>query len=80
MVASRGWGINSEPMKAYHLPSERVLARRPAPVTGRLGRPLFVTLEAARVDADLPVLEALRSWLNSWRGSPQPKRCGASVS
>jgi len=21
VVASRGWGINSEPMKAYHLPS-----------------------------------------------------------
>jgi len=37
-------------------------------VTDRLGRLLLVTLEAARVDADLPVLGALRSWLNSWRG------------
>jgi len=37
-------------------------------VTDRLGRLLLVTLEAARVDADLPVLAALRSWLNSWRG------------
>jgi hypothetical protein len=37
-------------------------------VTDRLGRVLLVTLEAARVDADLPVLGALRSWLNSWRG------------
>ena len=37
-------------------------------MTDRLGRLLLVTLEAARVDADLPVLEALRSWLNSWRG------------
>jgi len=36
-------------------------------VTDRLGRLLLVTLEAARV-ADLPVLGALRSWLNSWRG------------
>ena len=34
----------------------------------RLGRLLLVTLEAARVDADLPALDALRSWLNSWRG------------
>jgi hypothetical protein len=38
------------------------------PVTDRRGRLLLVTLEAARVDADLPVLGALRSWLNSWRG------------
>ncbi len=38
------------------------------PVTDRLGRLLLVTLEAARVQADLPVLGALRSWLNSWRG------------
>ena len=37
-------------------------------MTDRLGRLLLVTLEAARVDADLPVLAALRSWLNSWRG------------
>jgi len=37
-------------------------------VTDRLGRLLLVTLEAARVDADLAVLGALRSWLNSWRG------------
>jgi hypothetical protein len=36
-------------------------------VTDRLGPLLLVTLEAARVDADLPVLGALRSWLNSWR-------------
>ena len=37
-------------------------------MTDRLGRLLLVTLEVARVDADLPVLWALRSWLNSWRG------------
>jgi len=37
-------------------------------VADRLGRLLLVTPEAARVDADLPVLGALRSWLNSWRG------------
>jgi len=37
-------------------------------VTDRLGRLLLITLEAARVDADRPVLGALRSWLNSWRG------------
>jgi hypothetical protein len=42
-----------------------VLAR---PLTDRLGRLLLVTLDAARVDADMPVLGALRSWLNSWRG------------
>jgi hypothetical protein len=34
----------------------------------RLGRLLLVTLEAARVNAELPVLVALRSWLDSWRG------------
>ncbi len=38
-------------------------------MTDRLGRLLFVTLEAARVDADAPVPGALRSWLNSWRGT-----------
>ncbi len=37
-------------------------------MTDRLGRLLLVTLEAARVNADLPVLHDLRSWLNSWRG------------
>ena len=37
-------------------------------MTDRLGRLLLVTLEAARADADLPGLGALRSWLNSWRG------------
>ena len=37
-------------------------------MTDRLGRLLLVTLEAARVNADLPVLGALRSWLDSWRG------------
>ena len=37
-------------------------------MTDRLGRLLLVTLEVARVEADLPVLGALRSWLNSWRG------------
>ena len=37
-------------------------------MTDRLARLLLVTLEAARLDADLPVLGALRSWLNSWRG------------
>ena len=37
-------------------------------MTDRLGRLLLVTLEATRVNADLPVLGALRSWLNSWRG------------
>ena len=34
----------------------------------RRGRLLLVTLEAARVNADLPVLAALHSWLDSWRG------------
>ena len=37
-------------------------------MTDRLGRLLLVTLEASRVNADLPVLGALLSWLNSWRG------------
>ena len=37
-------------------------------MTDRLGRLLLVTLEAARVGSDAPVLGALRSWLNSWRG------------
>jgi len=37
-------------------------------MTDRLGRLLLVTLEAARVNADLPVLGALRSWLDSWHG------------
>jgi len=37
-------------------------------VTDRLGRLLLVTLEAVRINADLPVLGALRSWLDSWRG------------
>ena len=37
-------------------------------MTDRLGRLLLVTLEVARLDADLPVLDALRSWLDSWRG------------
>jgi hypothetical protein len=37
-------------------------------MSDRLGRLLLVTLEAARVNADLPVLAALHSWLDSWRG------------
>jgi hypothetical protein len=37
-------------------------------VTDRLGRLLLITLEAARVNADLPMLGALRIWLDSWRG------------
>ena len=37
-------------------------------MTDCLGRLLLVTREAARVNADLPVLGALRSWLNSCRG------------
>jgi hypothetical protein len=37
-------------------------------MTDRLGRLLLVTLEAARVNEDLPALTALRSWLDSWRG------------
>ena len=43
-------------------------AHRPHAIPDRLGRLLFVALEAARVNADVPVLGALRSWLNSWRG------------
>ena len=40
-----------------------------SPLTDRLGRLLLVTLEAARVNAELPVLAALSaSWLDSWRG------------
>jgi hypothetical protein len=46
----------------------------PPTVTDRLGRLLLVTLEAARVDADLPVVGALRSWLNSWRGIGEVER------
>src|SRR5437660_9705584 len=37
-------------------------------MTDRLGRLLLVTLEAARLDAELPVLAALHAWLDSWRG------------
>ena len=37
-------------------------------MTDHLGRLLLVTLEAARVDAEVPVLGALHSWLDSWRG------------
>ncbi len=37
-------------------------------MTDRLGRRLLVTLEAAHVNAELPVLAVLRSWLDSWRG------------
>ena len=37
-------------------------------MTDRLGRLLLVTLEAGHVNAQLPVLEVLRSWLDSWRG------------
>jgi len=33
-----------------------------------LGRLLLVTLESARLKADLRVLAALHSWVNSWRG------------
>ena len=43
------------------------MAPGPSPLSDRLGRLLLVMLEAARVDADLPVLGNLRSWLNSWR-------------
>ncbi len=43
-----------------------ILANRssenPPTVTDRLGRLLLVTLEAARVNADMPALGALRSW------------------
>src|SRR2546428_6800634 len=37
-------------------------------MSDRLGRLLLVTLEAAGLDAELPVLGALRAWLDSWRG------------
>jgi hypothetical protein len=37
-------------------------------MTNPLGRLLLVTLDAARVNAELPVLIALRAWLDSWRG------------
>ena len=37
-------------------------------MTDRLGCLLLVTLGAARVDADLAVLGALRSWPHWWRG------------
>src|SRR2546428_13224776 len=37
-------------------------------MSDRLGRLLLVTLEAARLDAELPVLGALHAWLDSWRG------------
>ena len=47
----------------------------------RLGRLLLVTLEAARVNAELPVLVALRSWLDSRRGigavEPDDQRPGS---
>jgi hypothetical protein len=33
----------------------------------QLGRLLLVTLETARLNAELPALAALRSWLDSWR-------------
>ena len=39
-------------------------------MTDRLGRLLLVTLEAARVNAELPMLAVLLSWLDSWRASP----------
>jgi hypothetical protein len=44
-------------------------------MTDRLGRLLLVTLEAARVNEDLPVLAALRSWLDSWRGIGERLDC-----
>ncbi len=37
-------------------------------MSDRLGRLLLVTLEAARLNSDQPVLGDLRSWLDSWRG------------
>jgi len=43
-------------------------------VTDRLGRLLLVTLEAARLRADIHPLPALRSWLNSWRGIGEVER------
>jgi hypothetical protein len=36
-------------------------------MTDHLGRLLLVTLEAAGIKADMPVLSALHSWLDSWR-------------
>ena len=36
-------------------------------MTDRVGRLLLVTLGAARVKAELPVLGALRAWLDPWR-------------
>jgi hypothetical protein len=47
---------------------ERVRTENLGQMTDRLGRLLLVTLEATRVNADLPMLGALRSWLDSWRG------------
>jgi hypothetical protein len=43
-------------------------ALRADPATDRLGRLLLLTLEAAIVNADAPVLAALHTWLDSWRG------------
>ncbi len=43
-------------------------------MTDRLGRLLLVTLEAARLRADIHPLPALRSWLNSWRGIGEVER------
>jgi hypothetical protein len=37
-------------------------------MSDRRGRLLILTLEAARLNGELPVLGALRSWLDSWRG------------
>ena len=37
-------------------------------MSDRLARLLLVILEAASLDTNLPVLVALRSWLDSWRG------------
>ena len=37
-------------------------------MTDHRGRLLLVTLEATRLDARLPVLGALHTWLDSWRG------------
>jgi hypothetical protein len=52
--------------RSFGDPSESILTA--LGMTDRLGRLLLVTLEAALVDAKLPVFGALRSWLNSWRG------------
>jgi hypothetical protein len=43
-------------------------------MTDRLGCLLLVTLEAARLDAELPVHGALRAWLDSWRGALADER------